>query len=55
MIKLSPEQISECFDKAHKRWERDGKRDLYEFNFLWQYVADEVAQAQLEVDRNDTN
>ena len=44
---LTLEEINTCYDKAHERWERDSKTGVYEFNFLWQYIADEVVKAQL--------
>ena len=44
---LTPEEINVCFDKAKERWEADGKCDIYEFGFLWQYVVDEAIKSQL--------
>ena len=46
--RLTPEDINDCYDKAYEKWERDGKADVYEFSFLWQYIAHEVANAQLQ-------
>ncbi len=46
---ITPEKRNDCYDKAHERWEKDGKTELYEFSFLWQYIAYEVAKAQAEI------
>ena len=43
---LTPEEINACYDLAHERWEKDGKTEVYEFAFLWQYIAYEVVKAK---------
>ena len=49
---LSPEEINNCYDIAIERWEEDGKTGVWEFSHLWQYIANEIAKAQLAKIRN---
>jgi len=45
---LTPEEGRDTSKRAENRWRTDGRKEIYEFNTLWEYIVDEVKKAQLD-------
>jgi len=43
---MSPEQRRDIFEGAEQVWREDGRKESYQFNALWEYIAYYETQAQ---------